>query len=87
MSTANVLFSSRIHDDELAVAGADRVDAPAGVHRGMVLVGRDLIVHEGMVVAHVPQRHDEIALDAFRPRRRRRHVALGDALGPVGSRS
>ena len=40
-------------------------------------------MHERVVVAHVPQRDDHIALDAFRPRRRRRHVALRDALGPA----
>ena len=50
----------------------------------MVFVRRDLVVHEGVVVTDVPQGHHEIALDAFRPGRRRRHFALVDALGPIG---
>jgi hypothetical protein len=50
----------------------------------MVFIGRDLVVHERVVVSDVPERDHEVALDTRRPRGRRRHVALGDALGPVG---
>ena len=67
MSSANVLVLVRVEHDELAVSGRHGVDVAAGVHRRMVLVGRDLVVHERVVVADVPQRDDEIALDAFRP--------------------
>ena len=74
----------RIQHDELAVAGRDRVDASVRVHGRVILVGRHFVVHERMVVADIPQRHDQVPLDALRPRRRRRHLALGDALGPVG---
>ena len=36
-------------------------------------------------VRPVPRRHDDVALDALRTRRRRaRQLALGDAIGPVG---
>ena len=84
MSMAPRRVLVRIQHHELAVAGRDRIDAAVGVHGRMVLVGRGFVVHERMVVAHVPQGHDEVALDALRARRRRRHFALGDAFGPVG---
>jgi hypothetical protein len=44
----------RIEHDELAVARRHRIDAAAGVHGGMLLVGGDFIVHERVIVADVP---------------------------------
>ena len=35
-------------------------------------------------IGPVPLRDDDVALDALRPRRRRRQLAAGDAVGPVG---
>ena len=73
-----------VENDELAVAGADGVIGTVGVHRGVLLVGGDLVVHEGVVVAHVPQREDDVALDSLRARRRGRHLAGSDAIRPIG---
>ena len=41
-------------------------------------------MHERVIVAHVPQRQNQVALDAGRSRRRRRDLTLRDALRPVG---
>ena len=59
------------------------VDRAAGIHRRLTAIGRDLVVHERVIGAPVPQRDDDVALDAFRPRRRRRHFASCNAIGPV----
>jgi len=49
----------------------------------MVLVGGDLIVHERVVVAHVPKGGHYVALNPRRPGRRRRHFTRGNAFGPA----
>ena len=72
-----------IDDRELAVPRRRRVHRAVGVHRRVVLVGRDLVVHERVVGAPVPEREHDVALDALRPRRLRRHLAVCDPRGPV----
>jgi hypothetical protein len=72
-----------IQHDQLPVTGGDRIHRPTPVHGRVVPVGGDLIVHERVVVSHVPERHDHIPLDASRPRGRRRHFTVGDAIGPI----
>ena len=76
-----------IQHDQRAMAGGHRVDPTAGIDSWVVLRRGDLVVHERVIGTPVPQRHHQIAFDAFRPRRRRRHVAFGDAIGPVGQRT
>ena len=73
----------RIQHHQLTVTGRHGIDRPAAVDGRVVLVRRDLVVHERVVVTDIPQRHDDVALDTSRSRRRRRHLALGDAIGPV----
>jgi hypothetical protein len=75
---------SRIHHDELAVSGTGRIHAPTRVHSGIILVRGSQIVHESFVTAHVPQGQHQIALDAFRPGRRRRHGPFSDTFRPGG---
>ncbi len=76
----------RIEHDQLAVTSRHGVDVSAGVHGRAILVRRDFVVHERVVVAHIPQRDDDVAFDAFGTRRGRRYVALRDAFGPAGVR-
>ena len=58
---------------------------PLALTRRVALVGRDLVVQVVLGPGPVPQREDDVALDALRPRRlRRRQLAGGDAVGPVG---
>src|SRR5262249_20663915 len=49
-----------IHDHKLAVAGVDSVVGSAAVDVGVVFVGRNLVVHEGVVVADVPEGGDHV---------------------------
>ena len=49
----------------------------------MVLVGRNLVVHEGVIIPDVPQRYDNVALHPLRTLRSGRHFSLSDAIGPV----
>ena len=74
----------RVHHHELPMTRIHGIDTPTGVHRRMLLIGRDLIVHEGVVIAHVPQRHDDVAFDPLGTGRSGGYFAFGDALGPVG---
>ena len=73
-----------IGDEQVVVADVDAVDQPVRVDARVPLVGRDLVVHERDVVAPVPHRDDDVALDAGRARRGRRHRARLDGVGPVG---
>ena len=58
--------------------------AAVGIDRRIALVGRDQVVKIFLVVAPIPGRDHDIALDALRPRRLgARQLALGDAIGPV----
>ena len=82
---AGGVFGSRTGSLHLArrVAAPDRapggigahleraVDQAVGVDRGIAPVGRDLVVQVGLRVGPVPQRDDDVALDALRPRRLR----------------
>ena len=61
----------------------DRVDGAVRVDPRVPLVGHDLVVDVGGRLPPVPHRQHEVALDAGRPRRDRRQLAVGDALGPV----
>ena len=60
------------------------VDLAVRVERGIPAVGRDLIVQIRLWVRPVPLGDHDIALQALRPRRRRRDGARGDPIGPVG---
>src|SRR4029077_6368297 len=54
------------------------------VHRGIALVGRNQVVEILLLVAPVPRRYDDVALDALRPRRFGEwQLALSNAIGPV----
>ena len=74
----------RIDPEQLVVGELDAVDRAAGVDAGVALVGRDLVVDVGGVAAPGPRRQHDVALAAARARRRLRHLAGGDAVGPVG---
>ena len=74
----------RVDNGQRAVPRRDAVHRPAAVEGGVALVGRDLVVDEGAVGAPVPQRDDQVALHALRPRRPRGQLAGGDPLRPVG---
>ena len=60
------------------------VERPVGVHRRIAAIGRDHVVQVRLRIGPVPHRDDDVALDALRPRRRRRKLAGLDAVGPVG---
>ena len=49
----------------------------------MILVGRNLVVHERVIIPYVPQRYDYVALHPFRTLRSGRHFTFSDAIGPV----
>src|SRR4029079_18919817 len=72
-----------IDSADLAVARRRRVHGAITVHGRIVLVRRDLVVHERVVGAPVPERDDDVALDALRARRLRRHLAARDPVGPI----
>ena len=76
----------RIDDRQVVAALFERaVDRSVGVDRRVPLVGRDRVVQIDLRVRPIPHRHDDVALDALRARRRRGgQLALGDAVGPVG---
>src|SRR5206468_6489281 len=76
-----VLF--RIQNHQLAMSRGYSVDRPAGVQGWMVLVGGNLVVHEGMIISNVPQRYHDIALYTLRTFRRGRNFALCDTIRPV----
>ena len=60
------------------------VQQAVGIDRRVALVGRDQVVKILLLVAPIPGRHHDIALDPLRPRRLGdRQFALGDAVGPV----
>ena len=60
------------------------VELAVGVYGGISLVGGDLVVQVRARLAPVPERDDDAALRALRPRRALvRNVAGGDAIGPV----
>ena len=50
------------------------VDQTVGVHRRVAAVGRHLVVQVRLRIGPVPLRDDDVALDALRPRRRRRQL-------------
>ena len=77
----------RVEDHERPVTGRHGVDRSVRVYRRMTFVGRDLVVHERVIRAPVPQRQHDVALLPARSRRRGRNFALRDAPGPVGKRS
>ena len=70
------------HQQEV-VADVDAVERAVRVDARVALVGRDLVVDEGDVVAPVPHRDDDVPLDALRPGRRRRGIAGRDPVGPL----
>ncbi len=72
-----------IDDAELAVARRRRVHRAVPVHGRIVLVRRDLVVHERVVGAPIPKRDDDVALDALRARRLRRQLSARDPVGPI----
>ena len=74
----------RVDHCQAAVSRRHTVDRPAAVDRRIALVGRDLVVDEGAVLPPVPQRNDQVPLDAARPGRARRGLARRDPGGPVG---
>ena len=57
---------------------------PLALTVGFRLSVETSIVEIRLRVGPVPLRDDDVALHALRPRRRRRHFAAGDAVGPVG---
>ena len=65
----------------------DRIDRPVRVHARVLLGRRDLVVHVGGFIAPVPQRDDDVALDAGRTWGHRRQGAGHDAVAPVGVHS
>ena len=73
----------RIESEETVVTPIDAVDRTVGVRRRVALVGRKLVVGERRGPAPLPERQHEIALDTFRARRRGRHLAGRDPIGPV----
>ena len=74
----------RIQHGEVIGAQLQRtVDRSVGVDGGVPPVGRDLVVQIGLRVGPVPLGDDDVPLEALGPRRRRRHFAGGDPIGPV----
>ena len=66
----------RIEHRQVVGAQLERaVDRAVGVDRRVAPVGRDHVVQVRLRVGPVPLRDDDVALDALRPRRRRRHFA------------
>ena len=60
------------------------VERTVGVDRRIALVGRNQVVKIMLLIAPIPGRDHDIALDAGRPRRLgERQFAVGDAVGPV----
>ena len=60
------------------------VDLAIRIHGRLAPVGRDQVVEIGFLIAPIPQRQDEIALDALRSRRLLLgRLAGGNAVGPV----
>ena len=72
----------RVDDEEAVVAPVDAVDRAVGVGRRVALVGGQLVVGECGRAAPVPHRQHQVPLAALRARRRRRHLAGGDPVGP-----
>ena len=70
------------HQQEV-VADVDAVERPVGVDARVALVGGDLVVDEGDVVAPVPHGEHHVAFDALRPRRGRGRRAGGNPVAPV----
>src|SRR6476620_4151253 len=60
------------------------VQTTIGVLPRLLLVGRNLVVHERVVRTPVPHGDDGIPFDALWPRRRNRGFTLADAIGPFG---
>ena len=75
-----------IQNHQLAVARVHRIVRPAAIDLRMMLIGRDLIVHEGMIVADIPLGRHDVALDSRGARRHRRHGPVLDVVGPVRER-
>ncbi len=75
-----------VHNDQGSVSCVDGVVRAATVHVRVILIGRNLIVHEGVVIAHVPQRCHDIALDPRGARGSRRNSARFDGLSPARQR-
>ena len=60
------------------------VDQAVGVDGRIAPIGRDLVMQIRLGCRPVPQRDDDVAFDALRPRRLgRRQLAGGDAIGPL----
>ena len=80
------LVVHRIEDREQIGALLRRPeDQAVGVDARIALVGRDLVVQVVLGPGPVPQRQDDVALDAVRTGRPGgRQLAGGDAIGPVG---
>ena len=70
------------HQQEV-VADVHAVERAVGVDARVALVGGDLVVDEGDVVAPIPHREHDVALDALRPGRGRGRLAGGDPIRPV----
>ena len=70
--TCVALCCDRVEDrEEIRALLGRAVDRAVGVDRGIALVGRDLVVQVVLGPGPVPQRDDDVALDALRPRRLR----------------
>ena len=74
----------RVQDGQVVGAQLQRaVDQAVRVESGFAPVGRDLVVEVDVRIGPIPFSDDHVALDALRPGRRGRHLAGGDAVGPV----
>ena len=60
------------------------IERAVGVQRRVAAIGRHHVVQVRLRIGPVPHRDHDVALDALRTRRRRRHLAAVDAIGPVG---
>ncbi len=74
----------RVERPEIALADVDAPHLAIRIQRRVALVGRDVVVDVAQFLSPGPLRDDDIALDADRARRRRRHLAAGDSPRPVG---
>ena len=59
------------------------VNRPVRIEPRVAAIGGHRIVHVRFRIGPVPLRDHEVALDAARARRRRRHLACRDTIGPV----
>ena len=60
------------------------IEQAVRVEGGIAAIGRHHVVQVRLRIGPVPHRDHDVALEALRPRRRRRHLAAVDAIGPVG---